>query len=529
MDIWIFDPSDAGKNLLRFPGCELARSLPPSWIAGIARREAPGKESMIGGLLILVVDGDESTPGKTPSAEPVSILRHIRQFAQPIEVLVVARDPHSASVRELEDLGAQAAVSWKEARTKLPVLVEDALRLVELRHSRRSSDSRSETASRRALLYRSEVMRKVHESLVEAAGSRHEVVIIGETGAGKEQAALEINRLREQMEDRAKDPASPRSFLEFNCALLSGDVERQKVMLFGVGPGVYSGVQARQGLFERAGSGDLFLDEVECLDLGVQAMLLKALELHSIVTMGEEHRPIPFHCRLILGFKEKPRDLVEASPRRMREDLFYRLTVSNIEIPPLRERREDIPLLAYHFLLTSRDGVVGTAGRKLERIDPKTLDLMVKYEWPGNVRTLKNVIDFALIRASGRGGCLDEGHVREFIQRITPGWGGGEYSPPGHDTPAVFTPAQGFNMESEVAKLKVYWLNAVFRDTGSVEKTREALGYTNTMALLRERQILFEDHPEIAARLDKGLWVDSRPARKHKRRRDPPPDSGASS
>jgi len=229
---------------------------------------------------------------------------------------------------------------------------------------------------------RSEAMLHVYKTAARVAATDATVLIEGESGTGKELVARAIH---------ASSPRAPRPFVAVDCgAIAEGVLESE---LFGHARGAFTGAQAtRRGLFEEANQGTLFLDEIGDVGSNLQSRLLRALQEGTIRRVGT-NEPIAVDVRVVAASN---RDLAQAVKEgRFREDLFYRLAVVTIRIPPLRDRREDIPLLAEHF--AAKHGRAEGAA-----ISPAARDLLVAYDWPGNVRELENVVARALaLNASG--------------------------------------------------------------------------------------------------------------------------------
>ena len=211
------------------------------------------------------------------------------------------------------------------------------------------------------------------------------VLFSGESGVGKEVFARMLHRLSSR---------SQKPFVAVNCAAIPEQLIESE--LFGAERGAYTGAtHSRAGRFERADGGTLFLDEIGTLSAGAQGTLLRALQEGEIERLGGS-RAQRVNVRVIAATNVDLRGEVAAG--RFREDLFFRLNVFPIRIPPLRERREDIPLLMSHFLVkfTQRDG------RHLAGFTPRALDAMLSYDWPGNIRELENVIERGVILATER-------------------------------------------------------------------------------------------------------------------------------
>jgi two-component system, NtrC family, response regulator AtoC len=223
---------------------------------------------------------------------------------------------------------------------------------------------------------RSEAMLQVYKTAARVALTDATVLIQGESGTGKELVARAIH---------SSSPRAQRPFVAVDCgAIAEGVLESE---LFGHARGAFTGAQAsRRGLFEEANQGTLFLDEIGDVGPNLQARLLRALQEGTIRRVGT-NEPIAVDVRVVAATNK---DLaVAVKEGRFREDLFYRLAVVTIRIPPLRERREDIPLLAEHF--AAKHGRAEGAA-----VSPAARDLLVAYDWPGNVRELENVVARAL-------------------------------------------------------------------------------------------------------------------------------------
>ena len=242
----------------------------------------------------------------------------------------------------------------------------------------------------------SELMLKVCERLKRIAPTPATVLLCGESGTGKEVAARALHR----MSNRADGP-----FVPVNCAAISAQLIESE--LFGHIKGAYTGAQQnREGLFYYARGGTLFLDEISELPLAAQAKLLRVLEERRIRPVGSEQE-IAVDVRVIAATN---RDLkTEVAAQRFRQDLYYRLQVLEITLPPLRERPEDIALLVRHFMQLLAPGL----GLPPLALDPRTLARMADYDWPGNVRELRNLVERSLILGWFDIGPEPEGRVIE--------------------------------------------------------------------------------------------------------------------
>lgn len=230
------------------------------------------------------------------------------------------------------------------------------------------------------LVGRSPAMSQLFQLLTSAAASEAPVILYGESGTGKELAAAALHRL---------SPRSQGPFIKVNCAALNESLLESE--MFGHVKGAFTGAdRTRVGRFEAAHRGSIFLDEIGDLPLSTQAKLLRVLQEKIIEKVGD-HRPIPVDVRIITATNQDLPLLMEQG--RFREDLFFRINVIPISLPPLRERREDIPVLVEHFIERN----AAKTQKPITGLSREALDLFWRYDWPGNVRELINVIDFAFV------------------------------------------------------------------------------------------------------------------------------------
>jgi len=247
------------------------------------------------------------------------------------------------------------------------------------------------------LLGRSSAMRALLGQLEQVAATRSTVLLMGESGTGKELAARALH----YNSDRAERP-----FVIIDCAAIPETLQESE--LFGHTRGAFTGaVAAKRGLFEEAHGGTLFLDEVGDLSAATQAKLLRVLQEGTIRRLGDT-RTIQVDVRIIAATN---RDLpAEVRAGRFREDLFFRLDVLPLRLPPLRERPEDIPLLTEHFLRR----FAAETGRPVRQIAPPALDCLMAYRWPGNVRELEHAIERAVLLSQGE--TLEVGDLPPAVQ-----------------------------------------------------------------------------------------------------------------
>jgi len=231
-----------------------------------------------------------------------------------------------------------------------------------------------------SIVINSDIMRDVFARAQRAAKTSTSILISGETGTGKEVLARAIHRM---------GPRSEKPFIDINCAAVQNTMLESE--LFGYEAGAFTGAQKRKrGLVEVADEGILFLDEISSMSSDMQAKMLRALEERSFRRVGST-TSIQVDVQILAASNKDLPALIESGG--FREDLYYRLKVINLEIPPLRDHPEDIPGLAGHFIKTNNPKM----GLNIENMTPAALELLKKYKWPGNIRELRNVIERAMI------------------------------------------------------------------------------------------------------------------------------------
>lgn len=220
----------------------------------------------------------------------------------------------------------------------------------------------------------------IHEAQT-LAWMAHNILIAGETGTGKEVYAQSIHNY-------GKKNKAP--FLAINCAAIPENL--LEGILFGTVKGAFTGAVDRSGIFEEAGEGTIFLDELNSMPVAMQAKLLRVIQERRFNRVGGTAM-IPVKCRIMCAVNEDPYDLIESG--RLRKDLYYRIASLSLYIPPLRHRRSEILGLADHFIQKSS----GAMNRKVKGLSPELKDLLLSYRWPGNVRELEHVIENLVLRA----------------------------------------------------------------------------------------------------------------------------------
>lgn len=258
-------------------------------------------------------------------------------------------------------------------------------RNIELQKKLFSAENDSDGERVKSNLYNFDSIIGDHPSLIRckamalnAAQGDSTIMLNGMTGTGKELFAQSIH---------SASPRAGKPFLAINCAALPENLIES--LLFGTKKGAYTGAVDRKGLFVEADGGTLFLDEINSMPLSSQSKLLRAMEERVVQPLGSKEQ-IPFNVRVISSCNSKPEDILEK--KEIREDLFYRLAVVNILIPPLSERKSDIFLLAHHFIALYNKRY----GKNVLNLEDDVTGFFLDYEWPGNVRQLKHCIEGAM-------------------------------------------------------------------------------------------------------------------------------------
>jgi len=322
------------------------------------------------------------------------------------------------------------------------------------------------------LLGKSPQMQDVYQLIKKVAPTHATVLLYGESGTGKELVARAIHYDSERKQRR---------FLAADCSTLPSNILESE--LFGHVKGSFTGATAtRPGLFEIADGGTLFLDEISNTSLELQGELLRVLETQEFKPIGSsiiKHVDVRFITSTNKDLK------VMINEGTFREDLYYRLNVFPIHIPPLRERREDIPLLAYYFLdILSKD-----AHKEIRGFSPEAMNLIMQYQWPGNVRELKNVIERLIIMTDEE--LLDPKHLRETLQNNElPG----DQTVP--DTSEELKEVKKRLRETAAEDVeRAFLIQALRRNDWNVTKASEYTGMqrTNFQALMKKHGIRLKD------------------------------------
>jgi DNA-binding NtrC family response regulator len=316
-------------------------------------------------------------------------------------ILITAHGSVDRAVEAMK-LGAWDFLTKPLDHDQLKVVLEDATRQLDRRQVARDLEgSLEEGAGMDGLIGSSKAMRKVFAELEVLAKSEASAILTGESGTGKEVAAQTLH---------ARSARAGGPFIALNAAAIPETLVESE--LFGHEKGAFTGAgDSRKGCFELAHGGTLFLDEIAEMPVALQPKLLRVLETRRLRRVGG-NREIQVDVRVLAATNQDPAKAVEDG--KLREDLFYRLNVFTVELPPLRKHLDDLPLLAQHFIRTANE----KHGLDVEGLSDGATAKARGYHWPGNVRELRNVIERAVILA--RSGWIEVQHLPPFLGRPEP-------------------------------------------------------------------------------------------------------------
>lgn len=371
-------------------------------------------------------------------AEPmIELVRQLRVRDEDLVLIGLIRSLSKGLRRKFLASGVAkcfvAPVEFTEVHEYLRSALEQRHREIEGRKIREDALSRYSFGD---LIGGSEVMRLVYDTLSRVAPGSTTVMIRGESGTGKELVARAIV---------ANSPRRGESFISVNCAALPETLIESE--LFGHEKGAFTGAhQASAGQIEMADGGTLFLDEIGTLDLMLQSKLLRVLEQHTVQRLGAK-APKKIDFRLITATNEDLEQAVRAG--RFREDLYYRINVIPILLPPLRERKGDVALLVDHFLRF----YCAANSLPAKTMDTDALEVLEDYPWPGNVRELENLIQRLVLMVPGS--VISVKHLPQGILYTS-----------SVKQEALLIPEEGISFDDEMSRIEMAYLQAALRRTG---------------------------------------------------------------
>lgn len=401
------------------------------------------------------------TDVRMPGIDGIGVLKTVKDISADTVVLVITAFATAETAVEAMKLGAYDYITKPFKIDEIKLVIQKAL---EKRHLRTENVLLKREIKSRAgfdnFIGKSEPMQKVFSLIRQVADTTSTVLITGESGTGKELVAKAVH-----FNSARKD----RAFVTVNCGALPETLLESE--LFGHMKGSFTGaISNKQGLFEAANGGTIFLDEISATTPALQIKLLRVLQDRTFMRVGGTTE-IKVDVRVIAASNK---DLMEEVGKGVfREDLYYRLNVLPIQIPPLRDRKEDIPLLIEFFLEKLAQG------KPRKKITPETLKLLTSHRWPGNVRELENTVERLAILASGEAILPD--HVPDFIKN---------YQPSSEGFPADI-PDQGINLEALLENAEKTLLYKALDKAGGV-KTEAAKLLGLTFRSFRHRLQKFE-------------------------------------
>jgi len=390
-------------------------------------------------LLDIDIVGEQSEDG-------IAALAELRAHHPDLVLVALTRSDsrqlrHKAIDAAVDDYFV-APIQFDEIRLAVGRMLEKRFAEIEYRLEQESEADRQSFAE---LIGGSEPMLRIYEAIKRVADSNSTVLIRGESGTGKELVARAIVALGA----RAEKP-----FISINCAALPENLIETE--LFGHEKGAFTDAkEARAGHIELAHTGTLFLDEITTLGLALQSKLLRVLEDRAVTRIGGKMgKKIDF--RLLAATNDDLEQMVETG--RFREDLYYRINVVPIVVPPLRERKSDLPLLVDHFLrIYCREN-----GKPLKQVDSEVLAVMEDYDWPGNVRELENVVQRLVL--------MNDSPIiamKDLPQQLLVASNASQA--------AILIPEEGVDFDAEMDRIELAYLQAALNRTGGKKSTAAAL------------------------------------------------------
>jgi two-component system response regulator PilR (NtrC family) len=377
-----------------------------------------------------------------PGMDGIATLDELRRIDEDLAVIIITAYASIESAISAMKSGAFDYITKPFKNDEVLVVLRNAMERRRLVHENRSLRQNIQERYHKFanIVGKSPPMRLVFDLVIQAAPSRSTILIQGENGTGKELVARAIH---------ANSSRSDKPFVPVK----SGNVQPELVAsaLFGHLPGAFPGaIDPKKGLLDLADRGTIFFEEIGNLPLDVQVKLLRVIQEREFVRLGSTD-PISIDARVIAGTTMDLRRMVEDG--RFREDLFQRLNVIAIRLPPLRERKDDIPLLAQHFLAKYAE-----ENRKpgLE-LAPEAVELLMEYDWPGNVRELENVIERAVVLATETriGAALIPEHVRKAPQ---------------FSVPRFVVPPEGISFKEVITDFEKQLIESTLEAAGGVQK-----------------------------------------------------------
>ena len=351
-------------------------------LAGIIAHDAETAYDIFKSTNVDLVITDVKLPGKTG----LQLLQQIREIDGDVPVIVITAFGTIDNAVEAMKLGAFDYIGKPVSLDELDVKIDRALSLRRLTVERQRLQWENEYLRQEVhspfsdIIGQSPAIRNVFELVEKVAAAKTPVLILGESGTGKELIARAIH---------ANSARNGKPFVKVNCAALSENILESE--LFGHEKGAFTGaIRRKPGRFEIAADGTILLDEIGEISPNLQVKLLRVLQEREFERVGGLET-IPMEARILAATNQNLESMVRA--KKFREDLYYRLNVVSLQLPPLRERGEDIPLLVKHFITKYRE----ESGKPIDGISGEAMKHLMMYPWPGNIRELENAIERAIV------------------------------------------------------------------------------------------------------------------------------------
>src|SRR6266581_4892198 len=423
---------------------DMQHFLAPKFKAGLAQTEKQ-IQSVVEDPKIRAVLMDLDSIGEGPT-DALRLLQDIRQVREDLVLVAITRSNSRSTPLKASQSGADefflAPLDFLELQIVLARAIEKRSLQVEGQRLVEQAESNSAFGG---MIGGSEAMQRVYQAIRAVADSNTTIVLRGESGTGKELVARAIAETGRR---------SDKPYVCLNCSAIPESLIESE--LFGYEKGAFTGADGvKPGLIESAHGGTLFLDEITTLDHSLQSKLLRVLQEHVVQRIGARSaKKIDF--RLIAASNDNLEELVKQG--RFREDLYYRINVVPVFVPPLRDRSGDLPLLVDHFLRV----YCAANNKPLKQLDPEALEIMEDYSWPGNVRELENVVQ-RLVLMSGSTVIRAEHLPQQLL-----------YSSNASQE-AILIPEDGVDFDAEMERIELAYLTAALRRTQGKKTAAAAL------------------------------------------------------
>ena len=394
------------------------------------------------------------TDMKLPGKSGLEFLKQVREIDPDIPVIVITAFATVQNAVEAMKAGAIDYITKPFTVEEIEVKIDKALAAIKLIKENQVLHLENEYLREQEQYHFSEIvgqsppMHHIYDLVEKVAPANSPVLILGESGTGKELIARAIHY---------NSPRKDSPFVKVNCAALAEGVLESE--LFGHEKGAFTGaIRRKPGRFEIAGEGTIFLDEISEISLSTQVKLLRVLQEKEFERVGGTET-LKMKARLVAASNQNLEVLI--SEKKFRKDLYYRLNVVSLHLPPLRERSEDIPLLVHHFIKKYNQ----ESGKKVQGITPEAMKFLINYTWPGNIRELENVIERAIVLTSQPNIDLDD-LPQNIIKRN------------------ALQSNDGQEDESLMKRIEEYEKNLIFnalmKTKGNISRAAESLGIKRT-------------------------------------------------